>query len=382
MGINKTEVGYLDILSEADISKSLSIANAVPDLAKLDLTLAHIVKTLPPECFSKNSQKAWTAAIINVLLVVLGYCALAITPWFLLPFSWIFTGTALTGFFVLGHDCGHYSFAKRRWVNELAGHLFLLPLLYPFHNWRIQHNCHHLWTNNLGGEGFQQLEDLTNRKADIAWFPFREEVYTELLPPLERWVYWLSRGPLWCLASLPNWWYESTLNSAKFPAKEQSNVRLSFAMVIAFAAILFPILIFTTGIWGFIKFWLAPWLVFHFWLSTFTRVHHTSPEIGWTTGDDWHAVQAQLGGTVHCNYPRWVEFLCHDINVHIPHHISTAIPFYNLRRAHQSLQENWKPYLKECNFSWSLFKQMANQFDLYDYAEGKYKSFQEIEQKS
>lgn len=36
-----------------------------------------------------------------------------------------------------------------------------------------------------------------------------------------------------------------------------------------------------------------------------------------------------------------IEILCHDINVHIPHHISPKIPSYNLRAAHKSLQENW-----------------------------------------
>lgn len=36
-----------------------------------------------------------------------------------------------------------------------------------------------------------------------------------------------------------------------------------------------------------------------------------------------------------------IEILCHDINVHIPHHISSRIPSYNLRAAHKSLQENW-----------------------------------------
>jgi len=35
-----------------------------------------------------------------------------------------FTGTALTGFFVIAHDCGHRSFAKRRWVNDLVGIYF------------------------------------------------------------------------------------------------------------------------------------------------------------------------------------------------------------------------------------------------------------------
>lgn len=41
-----------------------------------------------------------------------------------------------------------------------------------------------------------------------------------------------------------------------------------------------------------------------------------------------------------CNFDR-IEILCHDINVHIPHHVSSKIPSYNLRAAHKSLEENW-----------------------------------------
>ena len=36
-----------------------------------------------------------------------------------------------------------------------------------------------------------------------------------------------------------------------------------------------------------------------------------------------------------------VEILCHDISVHIPHHVSQKIPSYNLRLAHDSLIKNW-----------------------------------------
>jgi omega-6 fatty acid desaturase (delta-12 desaturase) len=85
---------------------------------------------------------------------------------------------------------------------------------------------------------------------------------------------------------------------------------------------------------------------------------------------------AQLSGTVHCDYPRWVEILCHDINVHIPHHISTAIPSYNLRLAHRSLQQNWGVYLRECRFSWSLIKQITEQCHLYSSDRG-YWSFKD-----
>ncbi|MGV0107189.1 hypothetical protein NSTCB13_06048 [Nostoc sp. DSM 114160] len=77
-----------------------------------DFRLKDIVKTLPRECFQQNRRKAWTQVILSVLAVALGYYSLAIAPWFLLPLAWIFTGTALTGFFVIGHDCGHRVFCQ------------------------------------------------------------------------------------------------------------------------------------------------------------------------------------------------------------------------------------------------------------------------------
>lgn len=54
----------------------------------------------------------------------------------------------------------------------------------------------------------------------------------------------------------------------------------------------------------------------------------------------WSAVSNEFAK--HCLF-LWnrIEILCHDINVHIPHHVSSKIPSYNLRAAHQSLKENW-----------------------------------------
>ena len=344
---------------------------------KLDCSLQDIIKTLPPECFEHNPLKAWSALIINLLLVVLGYFCIITAPWFLLPVAWIFTGTALTGLFIIGHDCGHYSFAKKRWVNELVGHLLMLPVLYPFHNWRIQHNAHHKFTNKLGGGRWKQLQAMVQRKVDIAWVPYRKEVWN-LIKPRQRLKYRLFREKIWWLATVPGWWYEFNLQKFTLSEKEQRLVRLSRTVVIIFIAYVFFTLIISTGITGLIKFWLVPWLAFHFWLSTFTKIHHASPDIPWKSSENWNSTQAQLCGTVYCHYPRWVEFLCHDINVHIPHHLTTAIPHYNLRKAHQSLEQNWNPYLKECNFSWSLFKQMGS-LNLYDPDAERHLSFKEVD---
>lgn len=325
------------------------------------LRLKDILKTLPRECFQRDRRKAWTTVLVNVVMVGLGYWGLAVSPWFLLPLVWIFTGTALTGFFVIGHDCGHRSFAQRKWVNNLVGTFFMLPLIYPFHSWRILHNHHHLHTNKLG--------------EDNAWEPFQPEFYSNL-PGWKQKGYALLRGRFWWVASIAHW-AVLHFDWTKFKGKQRQQVRQSVIAVMVFAAIVFPTLLVTTGIWGFVKFWLLPWLVYHFWMSTFTLVHHTAPDITFEKPGQWNEAKAQLMGTVHCEYPAWVEFLCHHINVHVPHHLSTAIPSYNLRKAHQSLKQNWGEYLYESTFSWSLMKEITDKCHLYNPVNNGYQSFQE-----
>lgn len=327
------------------------------------LRLKDIIKTIPQECFQKNRRKAWTAAIVNVLMVALGYAGIVFAPWYLLPLTWVFTGTALTGFFVIGHDCGHRSFAQRKWVNDLVGHLFMAPLIYPFHSWRILHNKHHNYTNKLD--------------VDNAWQPFRPEFYESLGTPLQL-GYQALRGKCWWIGSIVHWaGIHFDLN--EFAPKDHQKVKRSIAVVVGFAAIFFPTLLLTTGVWGVVKFWLMPWLVYHFWMSTFTLVHHTMPEIDFQEPEVWDPARAQLSGTVHCDYPMWVELLCHHINVHVPHHLSTAIPSYNLRMAHESLRENWGNYLYECRFSWSLMQKIVDRCHLY-HPETFYQSFGDYSQ--
>ncbi len=345
-------------------SLTTKLQNTAYGSSNSTVRLKDIVKTLPKECFVQDRRRAWSLVFTNVLMVILGYVGLAIAPWYTLPLLWIFTGTALTGFFVIAHDCGHRSFAKRRWVNDLVGHLFMLPLIYPFHSWRILHNYHHTHTNKLD--------------EDNAWQPFQPEFYDSLIG-IGQWGYRRLRGKFWWVASIVHW-VAMHFNWSNFQAKEREQVKLSVSVVVIFAIVAFPILFTTIGVWGFVKFWLMPWLVYHFWMSTFTLVHHTAIDVPFHKPNEWNAATAQLSGTVHCNYPRWVEFLCHDISVHVPHHISTAIPSYNLRLAYRSLQQNWGDFLHpESRFSWSLMSQITNQCHLYE-PENCYQSFREYNQ--
>jgi len=279
-----------------------------------NLKIRDILNTLPKEVFEKDPIKAWFKVIVNVVCVGLGYWGVAVAPWYLLPLIWIFLGTSLIGLFVLGHDCGHRSFSNRIWVNDLVGHLLFLPLIYPFHAWRIMHNHHHKHTNNL--------------EEDNTWTPFSPEEYNEL-SPLYRWWYQRMRGKFWWLGSVAHW-AVLHLDWRRFEGKH-----------------------------------------------TFTIVHHTLPNIPFQPKNRWHEAAAQLCGTVHCQYPWWVEFLCHDINVHIPHHLTTAIPWYNLRLAHNSLKDNWGEYLQERKFTWALMTEISENCHLYN-QQDNYQSFSSL----
>lgn len=53
----------------------------------------------------------------------------------------------------------------------------------------------------------------------------------------------------------------------KFRPNEVNRVKISLACVFAFMFIGWPLIIYKTGIVGWIKFWLMPWLGYHFWVT-------------------------------------------------------------------------------------------------------------------
>ncbi|XP_042390230.1 omega-6 fatty acid desaturase, chloroplastic-like isoform X1 [Zingiber officinale] len=396
----------------------MQIGKPLPD----NITMKDIMDTLPKKLFEIDDMKAWRSVLISVTSYALGIFMIAKAPWYLLPLAWAWTGTAITGFFVIGHDCAHKAFSRNKLVEDIVGTLAFLPLIYPYEPWRFKHDRHHAKTNmlvpyytfhfsflifaflildSLETEHLQELyssslsihnrfsnniieygkytcAQLRNSKRrlseDTAWHPVMRDEFES--SPLMRKAIIYGYGPLKTWMSITHWliWH---FNLKKFRPAEIGRVKTSLACVFAFMAIGWPLIIYKTGITGWIKFWLMPWLGYHFWMSTFTMVHHTAPHIPFKTSDEWNAAQAQLNGTVHCNYPRWIEILCHDINVHIPHHISSRIPSYNLREAHKVLQDNWGEYLNEGNWNWRLMKTILTVCHVYDH-ERYYVPFDEI----
>jgi len=52
--------------------------------------------------------------------------------------------------------------------------------------------------------------------------------------------------------------------------------------------------------------------------------------------------------------------------VHVPHHVSSKVPWYNLRAATDSLRANWGRYMTEAAWNPRMMKSIFTELHLYD----------------
>ncbi|CAI8605222.1 unnamed protein product [Vicia faba] len=87
------------------------------------LTLKDVITSLSKKVFEIDDVKAWKTVLISATSYTLGLLMISKAPWYLLPQAWAWTGTAVNGFFVIGHDCAHKSFLTNKLVEDIVGTL-------------------------------------------------------------------------------------------------------------------------------------------------------------------------------------------------------------------------------------------------------------------
>ena len=140
--------------------------NSIGEELDDSVRLSDIVKTLPKDVFEINNGRAWLTVLTSLITFPASLVLIHYSPAWFLPIAWAISGTAFTGWFVIGHDAGHRSFHTNKLVEDIVGNFFFAPLLYPFEPWRIKHNQHHAFTN--------KLED------DTAWHPVMKEEVADM----------------------------------------------------------------------------------------------------------------------------------------------------------------------------------------------------------
>lgn len=292
--------------------------NITPKQIPSSVTLDDIFNSLPSEVFIQDRVKAYSSLLISLLSLSCSIYLLAKFPWYTWPIAWIIGGASVTGLFAIGNDCVHRAFAKTKVVNDIVGTLLMLPLGYSYLSWKT---CHKY-----------RLDSKTVSKTSST---IVDEIWK-----------WAKGQTFWC-ASIGHW-AQQHFDISYYKPEDRLRVRISNYGVLAFGIVFFSVLFWYTGLSGIVKFWLLPWLAYHVLMSTTTLLPTVVLD------------EKSTSTLVHLAYPKWLEFLTNDISITIPRSISTSIPHYKMRKAYQSLKQQWGDYFLEVNFDWDLVTELLD----------------------
>jgi acyl-lipid omega-3 desaturase len=302
----------------------------------LPFTLGDLKAAIPAECFQPSVVKSMYYFFRDIAVIGLLYAvAFHFDSWLFFPIFWVMQGTMFWALFVVGHDCGHQSFSKYKWLNDLMGHICHTPILVPYHGWRISHRTHHKNTGSL--------------ENDESWYPSSESNYnkSDFITKLGRHYIFLLAYPIYLFMRSPGKTGSHFLpSSSLFKPSEKWDVITSTVCWSAMVGLL-GFLTYQFGFMWFVKYYLGPYLVFVIWLDLVTFLHHTEPTIPWYRGDEWTFLKGAIS-SIDRDYG-FINNIHHDIGTHVAHHIFLNMPHYNLKKATAAIKPIMGDYFFESN---------------------------------
>ena len=292
---------------------------------ELPFTLKDIRDAIPDRCFEPSTFKSLAYFFLDIGIIAGLYAVAAyLNSWLFFPIFWLAQGTMFWALFVVGHDCGHGSFSKHKWLNNLIGHLSHSPILVPFHGWRISHRTHHANTGNID--------------TDESWYPLSESEYAEMgwAAKVVRFQLLLLAYPIYLFVGSHDRDGSHFLpSSGLFKPSEKWDVITSTICLVLMLAFL-GVLGLNYGLLFVVKFYLMPYIVFVMWLDLVTYLHHTVPEIPWYRNDNWYFLKGALS-TIDHDYG-FINNIHHNIGTHVAHHIFSNMPHYHLKTATEAIK--------------------------------------------
>lgn len=303
---------------------------------ELPFTLQDIKAAIPAQCFEPSVWKSLAYLFLDISIVAGLYAiAYVLDSWLFFPIFWLMQGTMFWALFVVGHDCGHGSFSKIKWLNNIVGHLCHIPILVPYHGWRISHRTHHANTGNID--------------TDESWYPVSQTYYEQMAwyEKLFRFHLLLLAYPLYLFKRSPHREGSHFLPSSPlFRPSEKWDVLTSAVLWVLMVGLL-SLLTYQFGWLFLVKYYLVPYVVFVIWLDLVTFLHHTEADIPWYRGDDWYFLKGALS-TIDRDYG-FINLIHHDIGTHVAHHIFLNIPHYHLKTATEAIKPVLGDYYRRSN---------------------------------
>jgi omega-6 fatty acid desaturase (delta-12 desaturase) len=248
------------------------------------------------------------------------YLCRPISWWLVVPLA-ILAGAFLVRVFIIFHDCGHGSFFKSTWANNLVGFLTGILTFTPYYHWRWEHSIHHATSGHLDKRG----------TGDV-WTMTVEEYLNS-----SRWkkfAYRLARNPFILFVIAPMYLF---LIQQRFP-KSRANRRERhsvYAMNVALLGMATALI----WIFGFKAYLVIQFIILMVagsagvWMF---YVQHQFEDVYWERGEDWSYVSAALQGSSFYKLPRILQWFSGNIGFHHIHHLSPRIPNYYLEKCHRA----------------------------------------------
>jgi omega-6 fatty acid desaturase (delta-12 desaturase) len=342
------------------ISTEAAPPSVIDGRARADGTsIGTIRKLIPKECFEIDEARSWrgvlmafarlavATAILTLIQPVWGLGLLWQIPALLA--AWLFSGWCFTGIFVIGHDCAHMAFSKRRWVNEAVGHVCLAVGYTAFHNWRIWHNHHHGKTQLRGQDPDWPERMMTREEYDKAPFGDKAHVRLGFGTPLGMLVgFWVGMFRRTFMKQM----------APQIPITRDAPRQLLFSSLFMFATSgsIIALLVHFGGAWTACKYYLVPTFIAATHGALLTYLHHTSADALVFDDKDWTPLRGQVISTFNVRFPRWIEAMWFDINIHLVHHLAPKVPWYHLHAATEAIKKERPEMVQERVFSFGYLR--------------------------
>ena len=275
----------------------------------------------------------------------------------------------LVRLFIIQHDCGHGSYFKNRYANDMAGRFISILTFTPYDFWRRAHAIHHAYSGNLEKRGVGSLDTLTvkeylalgeREKRIYRWYR-AAPVQVFVIPIL--YIFFIQRFPP--SSSLP---FLKDYYSISFKDSWKSIFGLDLALIIGMVLMgvnvgwvpLFlcyiPVVVLTTLMGG--------WLFF---------IQHQFEKTYWNHDQDWNFQEASLYGSSYYILPSVLRWFSGNIGVHHIHHVCSMIPNYKLKACVDA-----SPELSNMNRMTIRESFRCLRYALWDEAQRKMISFSEL----